>query len=263
MLPCQQGDVRGDDDCHQTVATGGIMRRRTRLALSAACGTLAVLLAAAHADAAQHEAEVARSEALERYGGEVTSLVVARDTLFAGDVVGQSDVEVREWLVDLAPTDALDGIDDAVGLRLTSAVAAGAPLSTVDFAGNDETLEVPDGRVAVSVRLTDETGVSATLPSGSRLLAYEVGKSGTALIAGDVMLVAASLGTQVAPGSTLTLAVDPRDVTQVLAAAADETLRLVVPASNVEAAALSADAALGSQTVPFAPTTVEAEGGEA
>lgn len=213
------------------------MRRRTRLALSVACGVLAMLLAATYADAAQQEAEAARAEALERYGGEVASLVVAKKGLSAGDVLSQSDVEIREWLVDLAPEGAVSNLDDVVGLRLASAVAAGSPLSEVDFAGAEGSLEVPEGRVAVSVKLTDKTGISSALPAGSRLLAYEVREGKTTLVTGDASVVGASSGT--AGSSSVTVAVSPSVVARVLAAGADGTLRLVVPAEDVGEGELS------------------------
>lgn len=157
--------------------------------LSVACGILAVLCALIYADSVRQETEQVRTQALERYGGEVTNLVVARAGLSSGDVIKQTDVEVREWLVDLAPQEALSTLDDVVGLRLTSAVAAGAPLSRVDFARVDGEIEIPEGRVAVSVHLSDKTGVSDTLTSGSRLLAYEVTATNTVLISNDIVVV--------------------------------------------------------------------------
>lgn len=228
------------------------MRRRTRIALSVACGVLAMMLAATYADAAQQEAEAARAEALERYGGEVASLVVAKRGLTAGDVLSQSDVEVREWLVDLAPGGAVSNLDDIVGMRLTSAVAAGSPLCEVDFAGTEGTLEVPEGRVAVSVKLTDKTGVTASLARGSRLLAYEVREGGTSLISGDASVVGSASGG--AGSSSLTIAVAPSVVARVLAASSEGTLRLVVPAQDVDEGELS-----GSVTEVPAETGTEAQ----
>lgn len=235
------------------------MRKRARIAASVACGAVAVALSVAYADAAKGEAEAARAEALARYGGEVTNLVVARSGLSAGDIVSQSDVEVREWLVDLAPTGALSSVDDVVGLRLTSAVAAGSPLSEVDFAGADGSLEVPDGRVAVSVHLNDKTGVTGPLAAGSRLLAYEVTAEGPSLISGDVTVVGTSSlsAVQVSSADSLTIAVVPEDVTRVLAAGADGTLRLAVPAEGV-----GSNDAEGEETTSVEAEPAQTAGGE-
>ena len=219
------------------------MRRRTRLVLSAACGTLACALAVGYADAARAEAESERAAVLERYGGEVTSLVVSTGRLSAGDVVGEDDVEVRDWLSDLAPEGALSSPDDVVGRRVTSAVAAGSPLSEVDFADAAGAIQVPEGRVAVSVRLSDKTGVTSEVAAGTRLLAYEATGEQTSLLAADVTALGhpqetAARGTA---GQTLTVAVGQRDVTRVLAAAAAGTLRLVVPAEDVTGGAVEGD----------------------
>lgn len=209
------------------------MRLKTKMMLSVACGILAVLCALIYADSVRQETEQVRTQALERYGGEVTNLVVACAGLSSGDVIKQTDVEVREWLVDLAPQEALSTLDDVVGLRLTSAVAAGAPLSRVDFAHVDGEIEIPEGRVAVSVHLSDKTGVSDTLTSGSRLLAYEVTATNTVLISNDIVVVGAKESSKTTPASSLTIAVSPALVPRILSAAADGTLRLAMPTSDV------------------------------
>lgn len=244
------------------------MRRRVKFVLSAACGTLATLLALGHADAVRAQAESERSEMLERYGGEVTSLVVAREGLSQGDVVSESDVEVREWLAALAPEGAMTGLDDVVGKRLTSAVASGSPLSEVDFAGGAGALQVPEGRVAVTVRLSEKTGVAADIAAGTRLLAYGVEDGVPQLISSDALV----LGREGEHGETgaasssreLTVAVAPEAVMQVLAASASGGLRLVVPAEDIEGegaqAVLSdAEAAVDGE----APSSVPAETGAA
>ena len=243
------------------------MRRRVKFVLSAACGTLATLLALGHADAVRAQAESERSEMLERYGGEVTSLVVAREGLSQGDVVSESDVEVREWLAALAPEGAMTGLVDVVGKRLTSAVASGSPLSEVDFAGGAGALQVPEGRVAVTVRLSEKTGVAADIAAGTRLLAYGVEDGVPQLISSDALVLGreGEHGESGASSSReLTVAVAPEAVMQVLAASASGGLRLVVPAEDIESegaqAVLSdAEAAVDGE----APSSVPAETGAA
>ena len=212
------------------------MRQRARLAVSGICGVLAAVMAVGYADVARAEVEAERAQVLERYGGEVASLVVAREGLKAGEVVAEGDVEVREWLVDLAPEGALENLDDVVGLRLSSNVAAGTPLSEVCFASEDGALEVPEGMVAISVKPTDKTGVTADIAAGTRLLAYEVDKEGaTRLLSSEVSVIAAgAAGAQGGSAGVLALACAPEDVAQVLSASAAGTLRLVVPAADVD-----------------------------
>lgn len=234
------------------------MRRRSRLAISAACGGLAMLLSVAHADGVRAEVESERAAVLERYGGEVTSLVVARGRLSAGDVVSVSDVEVREWLADLAPEGALSSLDDAVGLRLSAPVAAGSPLTTVDFSSNGESLQVPEGRVAVTVRLADKAMLSGDVAPGTRLLAYEVTGEGAGLISADVTsLTASDAAARAASSQSMTVALVPADVTRALSAAASGTLRLAIPADDV---GRSGDGGAQTPQTP-APTVVAPEEG--
>lgn len=244
------------------------MRQRARLAVSGICGVLAAVMAVGYADAARAEVEDARAQVLERYGGEVASLVVAREGLKAGDVVAEGDVEVREWLADLAPEGAIESLDEVVGLRLSSNVAAGTPLSEVCFAAEEGALEVPEGMVAISVKPTDKTGVTADVAAGTRLLAYEVDKDGgTRLLSSEVSALAAGAATaQGSSAGVLALACAPADVARVLSASTAGTLRLVVPADDIDleeieaagyvAASSGGVAGGGSGTAVAAPTRV-------
>lgn len=211
------------------------MRRRTRLALSAACGLLSVVCAVGYADAACAEVEAERAQAWERYGGEVTTLVVATRQLACDSVVTEGDVELREWLSDLVPDGAQTSLDACVGKRLAGPVACGAPVTQVNLESQKTVLEVPDGRVAVTVRLSEKTGVEADVAAGSRLIAYEVAEERTRLVSSTVTVLGGGAAGSYAASSSLTVAVEPRVVAEVLEAAAQGTLRLVIPAADVEA----------------------------
>ena len=87
------------------------MRRRFRLMVSGACALVAALACGVYGQHVRDEAERVRTEALERYGGEVVSLLVAPDGLEAGEVVDRQNVVERDWLADLAPEGAVVGID--------------------------------------------------------------------------------------------------------------------------------------------------------
>ncbi len=93
-----------------------------------------------------------RSELLERYGGEVASLVIARRELASGSVVSESDVEQRDWLADLAPEGAFTSVGDIVELAHVSR-RQGRPAHASSIASGEGDVEVPEGRVAVSVRV--------------------------------------------------------------------------------------------------------------
>lgn len=209
------------------------MSLRFRILFSSACAVLAVLLCVASANAAREEAERERNEALARYGGEVVGLVVADEGLEAGDVITSSNVSERDWVSDLAPADALTSLDDVLGRQLTVPIAEGAPLTSLNFREDTETVEVPSGHVAVSVPITDKLGLGSNVPVGARVVAYRVTDSASELLAGDATVIS-SPGTE---GSTtrgsLTVALLPDDVSAVLGASASGDLRLVQPADDV------------------------------
>lgn len=230
------------------------MRRRARVATSVVCGVAAALLAMGGAQSARTEAQRERSELLERYGGEVASLVVARRELASGSVVSETDVEERDWLADLAPEGAFTSVGDIVGTRLTSSVAKGAPLTRLSVASGEGDVEVPEGRVAISARVGERVGIPADVASGARVLVYEAAGDGVRLVCADALVLGGSAGRSSSDAS-ITLAVYPDEVSGVLAASAAGTLRVALPADDVVAQAQTA----GEQ----APTSVAPEtGGE-
>lgn len=107
------------------------MSRRFRIVFASACALLSVMLCAVYAQHVQGEAERVRTEAMERYGGEVVSLVVASAPLEPGDVVSQSNVSTRDWLADLAPEGAVTKLDDVLGKEVSEPAPKGAPLTDV------------------------------------------------------------------------------------------------------------------------------------
>lgn len=230
------------------------MRRRARVATSVVCGVAAALLAMGGAQSARAEAQRERSELLERYGGEVASLVVARRELASGSVVSEADVEERDWLADLAPEGAFTSVGDIVGTRLTSPVAKGAPLTRLSVVSGEGDVEVPEGRVAISARAGERVGIPSDVASGARVLVYEAAGDGVRLVCADALVLGGSAGCSSSDAS-ITLAVYPDEVSGVLAASAAGTLRVALPADDVVAQAETA----GEQ----APTSVAPEtGGE-
>ena len=228
------------------------MRRRARIVTSAACGVAAALLAMGSVQSARADVQRERSELLERYGGEVASLVIARRELASGSVVSESDVEQRDWLADLAPEGAFTSVGDIVGSRLTSPVAKGAPLTRLSIASGEGDVEVPEGRVAVSVRAGERAGIPLDVASGARVLVYEAG--GVRLVCGDALVLGGS-STRSSSDASLTLAVYPDEVSGVLTAAAAGALRVVLPADDVAVEPAAVDGG--------APTSVAPEtGGE-
>ena len=230
------------------------MRRRLRLVISGSCAVIAVAACLLYGEHTREEAERARAEALERYGGEVVTLVVATRTIEAGEIVDASNVAERDWVSDLAPVDAVTGLDSVLGSEVSEPVSAGTPLTALNFRDSEDAVEVPQGRVALSVPMGDDQGIASSLEAGATLAAYEVSDTGVRLLAEDLQVLASpqEAGGPLSSGS-VTVAVDPVDVAALLAASVRGSLRLVLPG----------DGALDlAQATPIAPTEVPVESTE-
>ena len=211
------------------------MSGRFRFVLSAACALLGVVSCLAYADTVRSEAERVRSDALERFGGEVARLAVADSALEAGDIVSETNVSMRDWLADLAPEDAIQDLDEVVGRELSVPVAKGAPLTELNFRDSVALSEVPAGHVAVSVPVNDKLGLARGVTRGAHVSAYVVDDGKARLIATDVeVLSELGSGQGIITIQQITIAVLPDNVTEVLAASAAGTLRLVIPAHDVK-----------------------------
>ena len=224
------------------------MSTRFRIVLSAAFALLGVMSCLAYAETVRQEAERVRSDAIERFGGEVAQLVVATQTLEAGEVITERNVRVRDWVSDLAPVGALVSLDDAIGREVRVPIAEGAPLTELNFRDESALSEVPSGHVAVSVPVTDKLGISRGVTRGAHVSAYAVSGDGPRLIASDIeVLSELASSTGIVASQQITIAVLPEDVSEVLGASATGDLRLVIPADDVEVASEADDEAAESE----------------
>lgn len=212
------------------------MSRRFRLVLCLACAVAVALSFMAYGNEVRAQEQSVRDEALARYGGEVVGLVASARPLDAGATVQRSDVEVRDWLVDLAPQGAITSLDDVVGRSLATPVAAGAPLCEVNFATDDGNLEVPSGYVALSVPMSDKIGLTRDTELGATVFAYRTHDGSTSLIASNLVVLSMPQRDTASPSlaGACTLAVLPNDVASVLSASSAGELRLVMPAADVD-----------------------------
>lgn len=231
------------------------MSRRFKIVLSGAFALLAIVLCLAYGESVRAEEESRRQETLTRYGGEVVSLVVATSQLEEGQVISAGDVAKRDWVSDLVPEGAITSLDDVVGKKVTVAVASGAPITQLNLRETGATVEVPSGTIAVSVPLTDKLGVGEGVVAGDRLVAYRVSDGAATVLAREATVLSLPEGAKtLASGSqAMTIALAPEDVSSVLAASTEGSLRFGLPASDVQ----GVDAG-----VPAAPTKVDQEVGE-
>lgn len=210
------------------------MSLRFRIVLSLAFAMLGVVSCLAYASSVRTEAEKVRSDAIERFGGEVAQLVVADQALEVGDVITERNVRKRDWVADLAPEGAIVSLQDVVGKEVRVPVSKGAPLTDLNFRDESTLAKVPSGHVAVSVPVTDKLGISRGVLRGARISAYTVSEDGPHLIASDIEVLSELSAGGSLSAQQITIAMLPEDVATVLGASATGDLRLVIPADDVD-----------------------------
>lgn len=237
---------------------GGIVTRRFRYLISGSCALLAAALCLAYGEQTRAQCERERTEALERYGGEVVRLVVATKPIEAGETISSNNVSERDWVAELAPEGAITGLELVEGAKVSVPVAAGMPVTELNLRNPTETVEVPDGRVALAMVADSDAGVPPGLEIGATLAAYEVGAEGVRLIANDLKVLSVPAGTAGTLSSgQLTVAVDPDDVAPLLAASGEGSLRFALPGED----SLATDGGDTSDPDNVPPQEILEEGG--
>lgn len=210
------------------------MTRRVRLTVATAFALLTVALCLAYGQQVREGAERERVEALERYGGEVTKVVVASQALETGDVVSRQNVVERDWVSDLVPKGSYVSLEEVAGRQVTVPASEGSPLTQLNFREASTSADVPDGYVAASVPFGEKLGLPSDIGVGTKVVAFRVAESGARILSNDVQVIS-SLGEGGALGTraSVTLAVRPQDVAELLVAGGEGSLRLIVPAEGV------------------------------
>lgn len=213
---------------------GGCVSKRLRIIVACACAAITMLVCALYAGHVNDAAERERTQMLQRYGGEVVSLVIANRSIEAGETIAAADVEVRDWISSLAPENSILSLDEVVGKEVSIPIAANAPVCELNFRDLSQVEDIPAGHVAVSVPITEKLGISSAVAVGSRVVAYKVTEESADVLGGSaiVLAVPSASGTSVARG-TITIAVASNDVPSILSSSAAGDLRLVVPADDV------------------------------
>lgn len=199
------------------------------MALSVVSGVAAAVVALFYASSVRAEAQKAQQDALARYGGEVVSVCVATRDIKPGDVMDEGCVAMEEWLASLLPSDAATSMDEVLGKTATSNVPDGAPLSSQYFKKEENAVEVPAGKVAVSVSSDPEHAVGGALVRNAVVDVYVSKDSVADRLVRARVLDTSSLANGGGDISWVTLAVDPASVQELLAATTQGAVTLVVP----------------------------------
>ena len=214
------------------------MKQKQLIAIAIACGVLCALCIGLFLTSVQGEAEAARAEALARYGGEQVEVCVATRNIVAGERLDLSAVETKLWVADLLPEGAVRTSSDAVGKTATSSIFKGEVILSGRFETGHDSLDVPSGKQAVSVPAKAVQAVGGAISPGMSVDIYALGDTSTSAIAKDVSVLDTSVGKSGSLVSSengwITLAVDPENVQEIIAASGRTTLYFTLPGATVE-----------------------------
>lgn len=200
----------------------------------AGCAVACALCIAGYAASINSQAEAARAEALERYGGDQLEVCVAKKDIAAGEYVDASSVEKRLWLVDLLPEGAVQTESDIVGRQATSEILAGEVVCQQRFQASATQLDIPAGTVAVSIAVKDVQAVGGAALPGTRVDLYSVGNTKTVLLEPEVLVLQTSASAAGAADGTsvnwVTVAIAPERVQEIVSASQHAKLYLTLPA---------------------------------
>ena len=214
------------------------MKQRQMTAIAIGCGVACAVCVAAFMASVQGKADADRAEALARYGGEQAEVCVATRDIAAGERVDLSAVETKLWVADLLPEDAIRANGDAVGKVATSSILKGEVVSAKRFESAHDTLDVPEGKAAVSVPAKAVQAVGGAVRPGMSVDVYSSGDTTTAAIARGVLVLATSVGESGSVSSSgsgwITLAVTPESVQEIIAASSKTSLYFVLPGEGAQ-----------------------------
>lgn len=213
-----------------------LTKRRKSVILCVLCGVLCGLCVFVYTQFVRAEAEDTRNAALARYGGEQIEVCVAKRDIAAGEKIDSTCYELKLWLADLLPDDAVRNSNDILGKQLTSSIVSGEVITSKRFQDSAVSLEVPAGLSAVSVPAKDVSAVGGAINAGMHIDIYATGNISTSLVAQNVLVLATSSTFNEGSSSVtwITLAVEPSSVQELVAASQTTTLYFVLPSENTE-----------------------------
>ena len=212
-----------------------------------ACGIVCAACVIGFMASVQHQADEARAETLARYGGEQVEVCVATRDILAGERVDAGAVQMKLWVSDLLPEDPVRLPSEVVGKTATSGILKGEVVSARRFDAARDTLEVPPGKVAISVPAKDVQAVGGSLLPGMKVDVYASGDTTTTLLTEGISVLATSVakeGSSLSGLAWVTLAAAPEKVQEIIAAANRSSLYFTLPGEPfVETANASSGAA--------------------
>ena len=148
------------------------MNKSKRIAISLVAGVLAALLCMVYGSSIRSQAEQVQAETLAKYGGDRVEVCVAARDIDVGETLDETNVITQEWLTSLLPRDAATELRQVRGDVTTSRIPKNAVICNVYTKAESRKLEVPKGKVAVSVAVDAEHSVGGATGVGSYVDVY-------------------------------------------------------------------------------------------
>lgn len=210
--------------------------KKSVLAVGVFLGLVCMVCVACYAYLVQQEADTARKEALQRYGGEQVDVLVATRDIFPGESVNSSNTTMKTWLTDLLPEESITNFDDVNGVQVTSLVLSGEAVSAKRFSAGNTSLDIPEGCVALSVPAEDVQAVGGALAPGALVDVYATGSQTSCI--GEGLLVLATNADTAEAGKTsvswVTLAVPLEQSQEFVSASQSMDIYFTLPAQSSE-----------------------------
>ena len=214
------------------------MNRRKSLLLGSISSFLCITCVGLYVADADTRAERARTEALERYGGEQVEVLVARRDIASGESLNENIVEPRLWVADLLPEGALTSKAQAMGQPVRSGILKGEVICQARLGSATNQLEVPEGLTALSVPAKDVQAIGGAITPGMYVDIYATGAEGTARVLETVPVLATNVDKENSLASEtiawITVAVAPGKVSMLVEAAQTLTLYFTLPDHEIE-----------------------------
>ena len=197
-------------------------------------GALAAICAICLLTSVKSESAAQQKELAEKYGGTQVEVCVAKRDIAAGETLKDTDVEVKQWVSSLLPENAATSKKDCVGKQLGSSILTGEVICAGRFQSQDSSIDVPSGKVAVSIPLDDTSSVGGTLKVNQKVDIYATGSSTTSKICSGVQILETSNSDKTVNSETkwITVAVNKDSAQEVVSAAQKLKLYVVLPSGT-------------------------------
>ena len=211
------------------------MTKKIRILISVLSALLASFCFFAYVQSVRAEAEKSRAEAIQKYGGELTSILVATKQIEPGETLSSSNTQVKSWISDLIPEGAITNPESVMGRTVSSVIGVGMPVVSLHLRSVASQITILENLIGLTISHGEKYGLAERLSAGTKLAAYEVTDSLITCIASDISVLSDDTEGTLYTSSSVTLGLTPEQVPAVLSAYARGTLRFTLPGSKINA----------------------------